>query len=518
MISLGQNLMSMRATMPARGPGAPLPSPCGFFPGGDSPHGSLGRRASGRPLGSLRRAGSVLSTDNQLSSSQAALDSNLIGSLCRPSSKSSNKVDEAETNNITRGRHSRPKSRKPFMLEEQQQRPATPAGDTETEQPDGRPSTPAQRPRTPVVEEPCGLTPASLKHLRRQKESLAEDKERLLAEVARLRALLEEQRGHVAELEAAAPAGAAIPEPRQADTSKTLALAKEDKEASANAESDGANLRRQIGKLEEERSLLEATLQRREAEVAKLRAELQEQMQLNKDQREAKEYSSESEARALDRAASLAARMQKLEAQLLQLTSERGQLEEQKGELAEQILKCQQDVSESEAKVQSVTKMHEDYKQQTEQLKTGIVGTAIQSKLELHISVPHVVLTYNNAPPLMVSTAIGLSKAKILKFLDSMLFPHFEPLWVCLDGVDMAPDGTNKKRYSSRMLERLTDSIKDFIDKSQTGDNAELGDSRPGARTDSIGKELEGRAQAKVERSTSGSGFKGLGSLRSHGR
>merc|ERR1719277_2853884 len=75
----------------------------------------------------------------------------------------------------------------------------------------------------------------------------------------------------------------------------------------------------------------------------------------------------------------------------------------------------------------------------------------------------------------MVSTAIGLSKAKILKFLDSMLFPHFEPLWVCLDGVDMAPDGTNKKRYSSKMLERLTDSIKDFIEKSQVGEGAELG-------------------------------------------
>ena len=36
------------------------------------------------------------------------------------------------------------------------------------------------------------------------------------------------------------------------------------------------------------------------------------------------------------------------------------------------------------------------------------------------------------------------------------VFPHFDPLWVRLDGLDHAPDGSSKKAYSSRMLDRLT--------------------------------------------------------------
>jgi hypothetical protein len=38
----------------------------------------------------------------------------------------------------------------------------------------------------------------------------------------------------------------------------------------------------------------------------------------------------------------------------------------------------------------------------------------------------------------------------------AQVFPHFDPLWVRLDGLDHAPDGSSKKAYSSRMLDRLT--------------------------------------------------------------
>jgi len=373
--------------------------------------------------------------------------------------------------------------------------PAVPVAQ-DNEQPQCRPFTPS-RPSTPAQEEPCGLTQASLKHLRRRCDGLCEDKEKLLAEIQRLEALLREQRDRFAGMEANAKA------PRKEVAAPVLVTStKDESEARAAREVD---LQARLARLEEERDLLDKTLSRRESEIERLRRELEERLHMEKDQREAAERTSELEAQSSSRTAELMERVQVLEKQLGQLQSQNGDLEGQVGDLAHRAAKSQKEASESAARAESVTKMHEDFKQKTEQLRTGIVGTAIQSKLELHISVPHVVLTYNNAPPLRVSTAIGLSKGKIGNFLDTMLFPYFDPLWVCLDGLDVAPDGTNKKRYSARMLERLTDSIKDFIEKSQAGDAAELGG------LDST----ETCAEARRPRSRDEVGFKGLGSLRS---
>jgi hypothetical protein len=340
-----------------------------------------------------------------------------------------------------------------------------------------------------------------------------------------LLALLKQQGDRVAELEAAeasTPADVSTPEPCEREMRGTNSNMRDCQDKMASTE---AMLRAQIAGLEEERSVLEQTFERRDLEMVKLRSSLQEQMECTREQLEAKERALEQEERARCRASEMADRVQRLEAQLTMLSSQRGELETQlqaeNSELAEQLAKCKRETSAYESKVDSVTKMHEDYKDQAEKLRTGLVGTAIQSKLELHISVPHVVLTYNNAPPLTVSTAIGLSKAKILKFLDSYLFPHFEPLWVCLDGVDKAPDGTNKKRYSSRMLERLTDSIKEFIEKSQIGDSAELG-ARPVSKDDHRDHRPTSRNSKAVEaggnKRASTPGFKGLGSLRSSDR
>lgn len=366
----------------------------------------------------------------------------------------------------------------------------------ENEQPQCRPYTPS-RPSTPAQEEPCGLTQASLKHLRRRCDSLSEEKEKLLNEIQRLEALLREQRERIAGLEATAkpPPIEVVPPAPTFDNS-------EERQAWAAKELD---LKARLARLEEERDLLDKTLSRRESEIERLRRELEEQLQMAKEQREVAQRTHELEANASRRTAELMERVQVLEKQLAQLQCQNGELEGQVGDLANRVATSQRDASDSAARAESVTKMHEDFKQKTEQLRTGIVGTAIQSKLELHISVPHVVLTYNNAPPLRVSTAIGLSKEKVGSFLESMLFPYFEPLWVCLDGLDVAPDGTNKKRYSARMLERLTDSIKDFIEKSQTGDSAELG----------AGDNAETVPEVRRPRSRDDAGFKGLGSLRS---
>jgi len=363
-----------------------------------------------------------------------------------------------------------------------------------------RPCTPTQTSEDTVQN---GLTLASLKHLRRQNAGLLEDKERLHAEISRLQALLQEQQRQAADLEATVPAATSAPEPSECTTS-----VRERDEREAAWASTEAELRQQMASLEEERSLLEHTLTRREQEIGRLKCNLDEQIECSKDQHEANERAKEHEERVLRKTAGLAEKVKQLEMDLVMLNSQNAGLEAQKAELAGQLRISQDEVSQSAAKVEVLTNLHEDHKHATEQLRSGVVGTAIQSKLELHISVPHVVLTYNNAPPLTVSTAVGLSKARVLKFLEGMLFPHFEPLWVCLDGVDKAPDGTNKKKYSSRMLTRLTDSVKEFIEKSQLGDEAEL------VFSDTV-KEVLPRSRPSSRSSIRG-GFKGIGSSRTH--
>jgi hypothetical protein len=347
-----------------------------------------------------------------------------------------------------------------------------------------------------------------LKHLRRRCDSLSEEKEKLLAEIQRLEALLREQREQIAGMEAKKDASR-----KEAATPAPFTSSKEENEVSRFEAwtAKEVDLKARLARLEEERDLLDKTLSRRESEIERLRRELEEQLQIAKEQREAAQRTNELESRASSRVAELMGRVQVLEKQLGQLQGQNGDLEGQVGDLVRRVETSQKEASASAARAENLTKMHEDFKQKTEQLRTGIVGTAIQSKLELHISVPHVVLSYNNAPPLRVSTAIGLSKEKVGSFLESTLFPYFEPLWVCLDGMDVAPDGTNKKKYSARMLERLTDSIKDFIEKSQAGDAAELGGGECSPAPS---------PEARRPKSRDDAGFKGLGSLRckSNGR
>merc|ERR1712113_1171900 len=119
--------------------------------------------------------------------------------------------------------------------------------------------------------------------------------------------------------------------------------------------------------------------------------------------------------------------------------------------------------------------MHAFHAQHVEQLRTAKLEDVLKRKVELHISVPRITLNYNNAPPLHVSAAAALSEDKVRSFLEAHVFPHFEPLWACLDGLSRAPDGSTKKDYSTKMLDRLAVAIKAFITKAQTSDGAALG-------------------------------------------
>ncbi|CAK9085024.1 Hypothetical protein SCF082_LOCUS40290 [Durusdinium trenchii] len=117
--------------------------------------------------------------------------------------------------------------------------------------------------------------------------------------------------------------------------------------------------------------------------------------------------------------------------------------------------------------LEKAMQMHQQHSAQLEMLRSAKLAEAINQKVELHIAVPKVTLTYNNAPPLLISVAAALGEDRLQKFLDQEVFPHFEPLWVRLDGLDHAPDGSSKKAYSSRMLDRLTSAVKSFLARSQ---------------------------------------------------
>merc|ERR1719162_2335833 len=94
---------------------------------------------------------------------------------------------------------------------------------------------------------------------------------------------------------------------------------------------------------------------------------------------------------------------------------------------------------------QKIMALHQATLQRVEALRMAKLAEAIQHMVELHISVPRVTLSYNNAPPLTVSVAAALGEDKISEFLKNEVLCHFEPLWTTLDSLDQAPDGTTKK-------------------------------------------------------------------------
>ncbi|CAJ1444441.1 unnamed protein product [Effrenium voratum] len=132
---------------------------------------------------------------------------------------------------------------------------------------------------------------------------------------------------------------------------------------------------------------------------------------------------------------------------------------------AQQAEEMKRNVSVAVAAAEKAMQMYQHHSSQLEMLRAAKLAEAINQKVELHIAVPKVTLTYNNAPPLLISVASGL-EGRLQSFLDKEVFPHFEPLWVRLDGLDSAPDGSSKKQYASRMLDRLTQAVKAFLVRS----------------------------------------------------
>mmetsp|Transcript_90230 Transcript_90230/g.254585 ORF Transcript_90230/g.254585 Transcript_90230/m.254585 type:complete len:178 (+) Transcript_90230:980-1513(+) len=103
---------------------------------------------------------------------------------------------------------------------------------------------------------------------------------------------------------------------------------------------------------------------------------------------------------------------------------------------------------------------------------TRLLADAIQSKLEFHICLPQVTLTYNDAPPLKVSTTSALTHKRVREFVNDMVLPCYEPLWLCFDAIDYAPDGSTATAYSERVLDLLTDAVTKFVEKSQKHDRS----------------------------------------------
>jgi len=300
------------------------------------------------------------------------------------------------------------------------------------------------------LEDPVGLTPASLKHLKRQRDTLHEEKLRLLAEVAALQAQLKEQKEQVVTLEARA---------REME-----ARHREDLEAACQREeaqrSRGDELERLNAKLEDALAL-------REAELVRLREALEEQRNLTKEVCEA------SEQRA-NASFSRAADARDHEERIRQLQAENQALKQQLARQAKEHEEMAKTVAEAMAAAEKAMAMHASHAKRVEQLKSAKLGEAINQKVELHISVPRVTLTYNNSPPLLVSAAAGLGEGQIRDFLNREVFPHFEPLWVRMDTLDMAPDGSSKRAYCTKMLERLTEAVKTFVVRSQEADDSAL--------------------------------------------
>lgn len=301
---------------------------------------------------------------------------------------------------------------------------------------------------TPVpqeVQEPCGLTPASLKHLKRKHEALVEEKARLQSEITGLQAQTREQRQQLSVMEE---------QVREAEARQAALEAEGRRAREAEQEQRG-----RAAELERANSQLEERLTAREAEIARLREALEQQRRLTREVCEASEQRTQEPPDTRE-----------FEQRIRQLEGERDALQQQLRQQAAEHDDMKRSVAGAMAAAEKAMAMHAFHLQHTEQLRAAKLMEAINNKVELHISVPRVTLSYNNAPPLVVSVAHGLSDGRIRDFLDNDVFPHFEPLWVRMDSLDKAPDGSSKRAYSTKMLERLTDAVKAFIVKSQTAE------------------------------------------------
>lgn len=325
--------------------------------------------------------------------------------------------------------------------------PTVEAGETQAE---AQPQ--EQCPSTP--DHPTGLTPASLKHLRRQRDSLASERERLLAEIARLQALARDQQ---AELEAEIRLREELQ--RQVQEAHELASQQVD-----------------IGAIT---APLEESVRSREAEIAQLQQALEDERRKLEDACAAAAQAGEESERARADLGPIEERVEELEELVAHLRQDKQSLQREHDLRAQERDDWRRKAQEAEEAMESASQAHARFKEDMEKLRPDLVTKAIRSKIELHICVPRVALEYPDSPPVIVDMASGLSREHVRKFLQNKVFPQFDPLWMCLDGVDRAPDGTNKKAYTSRILELLTDRLKEFVDEFRCKMEADSGMTGP---------------------------------------
>eukprot|EP00927_Polykrikos_kofoidii_P022518 TRINITY_DN20990_c0_g1_i1.p1 TRINITY_DN20990_c0_g1~~TRINITY_DN20990_c0_g1_i1.p1 ORF type:complete len:505 (+),score=92.66 TRINITY_DN20990_c0_g1_i1:42-1556(+) len=298
---------------------------------------------------------------------------------------------------------------------------------------------------TETTEEiPCGVTPASVKHLRRQCGKLEEAKAKLQEESVVLTAQCKEQKARVSVLQE---------EVSQFDE-KLAAVRKEVEEAQANEERQ----RCLADRLDKQNQRLEELLAGKEHEIARLKQALEDQRLLTKEVCEAADQRPRNSGAQASEHEELASRL-KCENEELQQKLKAQQAQEQ-------ILRGT--VCKAMAAADTAMQMHAGHVRQIEMLRASKLADAIHEKVELHIAVPKTTLCFSQSSPISISVGESLQGgSRIYDFLQREVFPHFDPLWVRLDGLDKAPDGSSRKEYAKRMLERLTDATKSVILEAQ---------------------------------------------------
>lgn len=298
------------------------------------------------------------------------------------------------------------------------------------------------------AEEPVGsgLTVASLKHLRRQRDRLAEEKDRLQADYNSLLEKWKEQKDRITELETSITEANL----REASTREELSQAREDesRQRCRAIESEDSNRK------------LQEMVGAKDGKIERLKMALEE-----------KPHAQTAGPISVENPL-----LKEIEEANKQLEGERDAAKTELQRLRQNYEDLQQSAASAMASAEKAMAMHAYHDHLMTSLKGAKLAEAINEKVELHISVPRVTLTYNNAPPLFISAASGLSDARVRDFLNKEIFPKFEPLWIRMDCIDAAPDGSSKRVYCSKMLDKLTEAVKLFVKKSQQADeDANLG-------------------------------------------
>lgn len=293
-----------------------------------------------------------------------------------------------------------------------------------------------------IGEEPTGLTAASLKHLRRQRDRLVEEKGRLQVDLSAAQAEVKEQKARVFAVEAELKEAKCREASLREKLGEALAAEEAQRLRAVAAERECRRLEESVAALHCDLLLLREAFERQRMCC--------EELQVLAERRSA---------------AVVAPCTRELDAELERL---RREVQRKAQEYDDMRLS----VAGAMAAAEAAMAMHGMHAQHLERLRAAKIAEAINEKVELHISVPRVTLNYNNAPPLLISAASGLNDARIRDFLHKEVFPKFEPLWVRLDKLDVAPDGSSKRAYSSKMLDKLTEAVKCFVKKSQQDEMA----------------------------------------------